>query len=80
MHLKKTGNTYKVTKTQIVEDGESIRKSALKICKGNIIMAEKMISGKEPKKLRRKTIKTYVKQNNLKIKAYKDYGWRYVNL
>lgn len=80
MYLKKTGNTYKVTKTQIVEDGESIRKSALKICKGNIIMAEKMISGKEPKKLRRKTIKAYVRQNNLKIKAYKDYGWQYINL
>ena len=80
MHLKKTGNTYKVTKVEIVEDGEGILESALKICNGNKKMAEKMASGNYSEKVRRKTIKTYVKQNNLKIKAYKDYGWQYINL
>ena len=80
MYLKKTGNTYKVTKVQIVEDGEGILKSALKICNGNKKMAEKMVNGKQSEKARHKVIKAYVKQNNLKIKAYKDYGWQYINL
>lgn len=80
MYLKKTGKTYKVTKVEIVEDGEGILESALKICNGNKKMAEKMASGNHSEKVRRKAIKTYVKQNNLKIKAYKDYGWQYINL
>lgn len=80
MYLKKTGNTYKVTKVQIVEDGEGILKSALKICNGNKKLAEKMVSGNRSEKIRCKAIKAYVKQNNLKIKAYKDYGWQYINL
>ena len=29
---------------------------------------------------RKQALKKYIGQNNLKIKAYKEYGWQYINL
>lgn len=80
MTLKKTGDTYKVTKKQYAEDGSSFEKSVWKLCKGHPIVAAKMLKGSISDKMKKKTLKAYIKQNNLKIKAYKEYGWQYVNL
>ena len=80
MTLKKVGDTYKVTKKQYAEDGSSFEKSVWKLCKGHPIVAAKMLKGSISDKMKKKTLKEYIKQNNLKIKAYKEYGWQYVNL
>ena len=80
MTLKKVGDTYKVTKKQYAEDGSSFEKSVWKLCKGHPIVAAKMLKGSVLDKDRKKALKAYINQNNLKIKAYKEYGWQYVNL
>lgn len=80
MTLKKDGDTYKVVKKQYAEDGALLEKSVWKLCKGHPIVAVKMLKDSISDKQRKKALKAYINQNNLKIKAYKEYGWQYVNL
>ena len=80
MYLKKTKDGYQVTKTKYAEDGESLEKSIWKLCKGHPVVAAKMMKDTISQKQRKKILQKYISQNNLKIKAYKEYGWQYVNL
>lgn len=80
MYLKKTKDGYQVTETTYAEDGESMEKSIWKLCKGHPVVAAKMMKGSITQKQRKKTLQRYISQNHLKIKAYKEYGWQYVNL
>lgn len=82
MHLKKTGNSYKITKVEYAQDGSALHDSILKLCKGHPGVALKMMNDVDSISDRKikKEVRTYVKQNHLDIKAYKDSGWPYVNL
>ena len=80
MYLKKTKDGYRVTKTRYAEDGESLEKSIWKLCKGYPDVAIRMMKDSVTQNQRKKVLQKYVSQNKLKIKAYKEYGWQYVNL
>lgn len=80
MYLKKTKDGYQVTKTRYAEDGESLEKSIWKLCKGYPVVAVRMMKDSVTQKQRKKVLQKYVSQNKLKIKAYKECGWQYVNL
>ena len=71
---------YRVTKTRYAEDGESLEKSIWKLCKGYPDVAIRMMKDSVTQNQRKKVLQKYVSQNKLKIKAYKEYGWQYVNL
>ena len=80
MYLKKTKDGYRVTKTRYAEDGESQERSIWKLCKGYPDVAIRMMKDSATQNQRKKVLQKYVSQNKLKIKAYKEYGWQYVNL
>lgn len=80
MYLKKTKDGYRVTKTRYAEDGESMERSIWKLCKGYPDVAIRMMKDSATQNQRKKVLQKYVSQNKLKIKAYKEYGWQYVNL
>ena len=80
MYLKKTKDGYRVTKTRYAEDGESQERSIWKLCKGYPDVAIRMMKDSVTQNQRKKVLQKYVSQNKLKIKAYKEYGWQYVNL
>ena len=80
MYLKKTKDGYRVTKTRYAEDGESLERSIWKLCKGYPYVAVRMMKDSVTQNQRKKVLQKYVSQNKLKIKAYKEYGWQYVNL
>lgn len=80
MYLKKTKDGYRVTKTRYAEDGESLERSIRKLCKGYPDVAIRMMKDSVTQNQRKKVLQKYVSQNKLKIKAYKEYGWQYVNL
>lgn len=80
MYLKKTKDGYRVTKTRYAEDGESMERSIWKLCKGYSDVAIRMMKDSATQNQRKKVLQKYVSQNKLKIKAYKEYGWQYVNL
>lgn len=80
MYLKKTKDGYRVTKTRYAEDGESLERSIWKLCKGYPDVAIRMMKDSVTQNQRKKVLQKYVSQNKLKIKAYKEYGWQYVNL
>ena len=80
MYLKKTKDGYRVTKTRYAEDGESLERSIWKLCKGYPDVAIRMMKDSVTQNQRKKVLQKYVSQNQLKIKAYKEYGWQYVNL
>lgn len=80
MYLKKTKDGYRVTKTRYAEDGESLERSIWKLCKGYPDVAIRMMKDSVTENQRKKVLQEYVSQNKLKIKAYKEYGWQYVNL
>ena len=80
MYLKKTKDGYRVTKTRYAEDGESLERSIWKLCKGYPDVAIRMMKDSVTQNQRKKVLQKYVSQNKLKIKAYKEYGWHYVNL
>lgn len=80
MYLKKTKDGYRVTKTRYAEDGESLERSIWKLCKGYPDVAMRMMKDSVTQNQRKKVLQEYVSQNKLKIKAYKEYGWQYVNL
>ena len=80
MYLKKTKDGYRVTKTRYAEDGAYREKSIWKLCKGYPDVAVRMMKDSVTQNQRKKVLQKYVSQNKLKIKAYKEYGWQYVNL
>ena len=80
MYLKKTKDGYRVTKTRYAEDGESLERSIWKLCKGYPDVAIRMMKDSVTQNQRKKVLQKYFSQNKLKIKAYKEYGWQYVNL
>ena len=80
MYLKKTKDGYRVTKTRYAEDGESLERSLWTLCKGYPDVAIRMMKDSVTQNQRKKVLQKYVSQNKLKIKAYKEYGWQYVNL
>ena len=80
MYLKKTEDGYRVTKTRYAEDGESLERSIWKLCKGYPDVVIRMMKDSVTQNQRKKVLQKYVSQNKLKIKAYKEYGWQYVNL
>lgn len=80
MYLKKTKDGYQVTKTRYAEDGASMERSIWKLCKGYPGVAVRMMKDSVTQNQRKKVLQKYVSQNKLKIKAYKEYGWQYVNL
>ena len=80
MYLKKTKDGYRVTKTRYAEDGESQERSIWKLCKGYPDVVIRMMKDSVTQNQRKKVLQKYVSQNKLKIKAYKEYGWQYVNL
>lgn len=80
MYLKKTKDGYRVTKTRYAEDGESLERSIWKLCKGYPDVVIRMMKDSVTQNQRKKVLQKYVSQNKLKIKAYKEYGWQYVNL
>ena len=80
MYLKKTKDGYRVTKTRYAKGGESLERSIWKLCKGYPDVAIRMMKDSVTQNQRKKVLQKYVSQNKLKIKAYKEYGWQYVNL
>lgn len=80
MYLKKTKDGYRVTKTRYAKGGESLERSIWKLCKGYPDVAIRMMKDSATQNQRKKVLQKYVSQNKLKIKAYKEYGWQYVNL
>lgn len=80
MYLKKTNDGYKVTKAKYAQDGALLEESIYKLCKGHPIVAVKMLKDSISDRQRKQALKKYIGQNNLKIKAYKEYGWQYINL
>lgn len=80
MHLKKTGDSYKVVKVEYSKDGSAREESIFKMCKGHPVVALKMMRDSISDRKVKKELRTYVKQNHLDVKAYKDSGWDYVNL
>ena len=80
MYLKKTKDGYRVIKTRYAKDGAFLEKSIWKLCKGYPDVAIRMMKDSVTQNQRKKVLQKYVSQNKLKIKAYKEYGWQYVNL
>lgn len=80
MDLKKTKDGYKVTNIRYAEDGASLEQSIWKLCKGHPVVATRMMKDSITQNQRKKALQKYISQNDLKIKAYKEYGWQYVNL
>lgn len=81
MHLKKSNNTYTVTKFDVVADGADNLESAKKIFGDRYDEFHKINSDAEAReKIRRQFISDYVKKNNLSITKVKDFGWDPIDL
>lgn len=81
MHLKKSDNTYTVTKFDVVADGADNLESAKKIFGDRYDEFHKINSDAEAReKIRRQFISDYVKKNNLSITKVKDFGWDPIDL
>ncbi len=81
IHIKSTDAGYEVTGMDIVEDGSGFDPSAKKIFGkyyNDFIKINSDDKGRE--EIRAQIIANYVAANNLKITAYKDYGWDPVKL
>ncbi|MCR5627111.1 MAG: hypothetical protein K6F99_07325 [Lachnospiraceae bacterium] len=76
IHLKKDGDTYTVTKMEVVGDGSDFNPTAKKIFGDNYDAFMKANADEKAReKARIEAIADYVKANNLDITQYKDYGW-----
>lgn len=81
MHVVKDGDTYKVTKFDVCEDGGGFDASAKKIFGDYYDAFTKVQSDdKAREKVRKATIAKYVKDHGLKVTKYQDEGWDPVNL
>ncbi|MCR5774925.1 MAG: hypothetical protein K6G42_07565, partial [Lachnospiraceae bacterium] len=76
IHLKKDGDTYTVTKMEVVGDGSDFEPTAKKIFGSNYDAFMKANADEKARqKARIEAIADYVKANNLDITQYQDYGW-----
>nr|MCR5747561.1 hypothetical protein [Lachnospiraceae bacterium] len=76
IHLKKDGDTYTVTKMEVVGDGSEFEPTAKKIFGNNYDAFMKANADEEAReKARIEAIADYVKANNLDVTQYQDYGW-----
>ncbi len=84
MHLEPADyDEFKVTKVETVEDGEGWNASARKIFGDRydaFMKLEDTAGVDEREKVRAEIIADYVRDNNLSITRYKDYGWDAVKL
>lgn len=81
MHLTYSDGKYKVTKFDVVEDGEGYTASAKKLFGENYkTWAEYASDDSARAELRTKTIAEYVKAHDLDVTQYQDYGWEPVSL
>ena len=81
IHFKKTGDGYEATKADICEDGSSFDSSAKKIFGDNYDDFMKVYSDDKAFSAElKKILADYVKDNDLDIRAYQDYGWDPVDL
>ena len=76
MHMKKVGDSYKVTKFDQVEDGSNYTDSAKKLFGEYYDAFAKYTSDDKAKAATRgQQIANYVKANGLKVTQYHDFGW-----
>ena len=81
IHIKKDGDTYTVTKVEVVEDGSEWTNSAKKIFGTHFDDFIKIKDDTATRdKVRAQIIKEYADANDLDIKAFQDYGWDPVKL
>ncbi len=81
IHVKLTDEGYEVVSMDVTEDGSGYSESAKKIFGEYYDDFSKLNSDeKEREKIRAQIIANYVYDNNLDIKAYKDFGWDPVSL
>lgn len=76
VHLKADGDSYEVTGIDLVEDGMDYSSSANQIFGEREGLAEKFWNSDEKQEVARADfLKMYIRDNNLDIDAYQDYGW-----
>ena len=81
MHVSKDGDTYKVTAFDPVADGGEFQASAKEIFGDDYDAFMEINSDSDAiEKERAKVLADYVKANDLKVKKYKDRGWKPVKL
>lgn len=81
MYMTKDGDGYKVVKFDQVEDGEGYTESAKKLFGDYYEAYAKYTSDDDAKKkVQTEAIKNYVKENNLKVTQYQEFGWEPVAL
>jgi len=76
IHLKKTTQGYQVTSMEVVEDGAGNLASAKRIF-GDRYDAFHAVNSDQQKReaVRAKAISQYVKQHDMSVKLYQDFGW-----
>lgn len=83
-HLKKQGDGYRVVKVERVMDGGLMEQSIRKMTKGYPGLYEKFMDRDNEirrwKKARKKYLRMYVREHDLEIKGYKDFGWDTVEI
>ena len=76
VHLKADGDSYEVTDIDLVEDGMDYSSSVNQIFGEKEGLAEKFWNSDEKQEeARADFLKMYIRDNNLDIDAYQDYGW-----
>ncbi len=81
LHFKDSQDGYEVTKAELVEDGSGYDPSAKKIFgKHYDDFISAMADEEKNESIRAQIIANYVAANDLKITAFKDYGWDPVKL
>lgn len=73
-YLKKTKNGYQVKKILHPRDGGFYKQDLLKFCEGDNELVSR-IQDNDLSRIAVKTLKEYVKQNNLDIRYFKEFGW-----
>ncbi len=81
-HLKKKDGAYKVVKVERTGDGAEYGKGIEKFCQGHPSIYKKYFEDhkKQEKRIRKKLLRQYVKDNGLDITQYHEYGWDPVKL
>ncbi len=80
LYLRKTGdNSYEVTRMDRAADGSYYAEDIKRICAGNTVLEQQFHdssdASKDPLKSRREWyLRNYIKDNNLDIDSYQDYG------
>lgn len=74
-YLEKTDYGYEVQEIIYPRDGGLYRGDLVELCDGDEKLASKMDTGFKYKKIQKRALKKYVKQNGLKISYYKEFGW-----